>query len=67
MVERRKVNQLSQSSINTKGPRLNVELETIDVGSIDLNIFEISKRNTRMNTFVRLSQRFVADNLQALP
>jgi len=46
---------------------MNVELETLDVGSIDLDIFAISKRNTRMKTFVRMSQRLVADNLQALP
>ena len=44
-----------------------MELETLDIGSIDLDIFMISKRNTRMATFVRLSQRFVANNMQALP
>ena len=44
-----------------------MELETLDIGSIDLDIFMISKRNTRMATFVRLSQRFLANNLQALP
>ena len=66
MVERRKINQNGQPN-GIGGPRLNMELETLDIGSIDLDIFMISKRNTRMATFVRLSQRFVANNLQALP
>ena len=42
-------------------------METVDIGSIDLNIFELSRRNTRMQTFVRLAQRFTQDNMTALP
>ena len=70
MVERRKSNHQNgqpNGGGGVGGPRLNMELEALDIGSIDLDIFMIAKRNTRMATFVRLSQRFVANNLQALP
>ena len=64
MVERRKINQNGQPNGKVGGgPRLNMELETLDIGSIDLDIFMIGKRNTRMATFVRLAQRFVANNM----
>ena len=32
-----------------------------------MDIFRLSKRNTRKLTFVRLTQRMVAENLQDLP
>ena len=43
------------------------ELETVDIESIDLDIFALSKRCSRKQTFVRITQRLVADQLQVLP
>lgn len=43
------------------------ELDTIDISSIKLDIFALCKRNKRLKTYVELTQRLVAYNLQVLP
>ena len=39
----------------------------LDLASIDLDIFALSKRNTRKRTFLTLTQHFVQTNLQFVP
>ena len=41
----------------------NDELSMLDLACIDLDIFALSKRNTRKRTFVTLTQHFVQTNL----
>jgi len=43
------------------------DLQTVDIGSVDLDIFALCKANTRKKTFVQLTRRFVADDLLQLP
>jgi len=45
----------------------NTNLQTVDIGSIDLNIFALCKANTRKRTFVQLAKRFVAEDLPQVP
>lgn len=45
----------------------NDELSMLDLASIDLDIFALSKRNTRKRTFLTLTQHFVQTNLQFVP
>ena len=39
------------------------DLDEVDIGSIDLNIFALAKANTRKKTFLQLNRRFLADDL----
>ena len=43
------------------------ELERVDIGSIDLDIFGLAKRNKRKLTFVTISKRLLAGALQGVP
>ena len=45
----------------------NDELSMLDLASIELDIFALSKRNTRKRTFLTLTQHFVQTNLQFVP
>jgi len=43
------------------------ELQSVDIGSLDLDIFDLAKRNKRKPTFVIITRRLLADPLRALP
>lgn len=45
----------------------NDELSMLDLASIELDIFALSKRNTRKRTFLTLTRHFVQTNLQFVP
>jgi calcium/calmodulin-dependent 3',5'-cyclic nucleotide phosphodiesterase len=45
----------------------NTNLLTVDIGSIDLNVFALCKANTRKRTFVQLAKRFVVEDLPQVP
>ena len=43
------------------------ELELVDICNLDLDIFALSKRNTRKRTFVHMTKRFLDTSLQFVP
>lgn len=43
------------------------ELQTVDIGSLELDIFALAKRNQRKATYVTLTKRMLAEALQNLP
>ena len=72
--ESRTVDKMYETNLSTgssrgnaagKGKRRSIvvdssfELETADLTNIDLDIFSLSKRNTRKVTYIRLMQRMV--------
>ena len=76
--ESRTVDKMYETNLSTgssrgnaagKGKRRSIvvdssfELETADLTNIDLDIFSLSKRNTRKVTYIRLMQRMVQDNM----
>ena len=43
------------------------ELDTLDIGSPDLDMFGICKRNTRKRSFIQLTKKMITQPMRALP
>ena len=52
---------------DTRDGGTSTDLATVDIGSIDLNLFALCKANTRKRTFVQLSNRLIEEEFRQLP